>query len=30
MTWHAHDYISALEKQMDQAIERNAHEPEKQ
>ena len=30
MTWHAHDYVGALEKQMDQAIERKDHEPEKQ
>jgi F-type H+-transporting ATPase subunit b len=30
MTWHAHDYVSALEKQINQAIESKNHEPEKQ
>jgi F-type H+-transporting ATPase subunit b len=30
MTWHAHDYVSALEKQINQAIESKDHEPEKQ
>jgi F-type H+-transporting ATPase subunit b len=30
MTWHAHDYVSALEKQIDQAIESKDHEPQKQ
>jgi F-type H+-transporting ATPase subunit b len=30
MTWHAHDYISALEKQINQAIESKDHEPQKQ
>ncbi|MCA1787287.1 MAG: F0F1 ATP synthase subunit delta [Desulfobacteraceae bacterium] len=30
MTWHAHDYVSALEKHIDQAIESKDHEPEKQ
>lgn len=30
MTWHAHDYVGALKKQMDQAIESKDHEPEKQ
>jgi F-type H+-transporting ATPase subunit b len=30
MTWHAHDYVSALEKQIHQAIESKDHEPEKQ
>jgi F-type H+-transporting ATPase subunit b len=30
MTWHAHDYVSALEKQINQAIESKDHEPQKQ
>jgi F-type H+-transporting ATPase subunit b len=30
MTWHAHDYVSELEKQVNQAIERKDHEPQKQ
>jgi len=30
MTWHAHDYVGALKKQMEQAIESREHEPEKQ
>lgn len=30
MTWHAHDYVSALEKQINQAIESKDHEPQQQ
>ena len=30
MSWHAHDYVGALEKQMDQAIESKDHESQKQ
>lgn len=30
MTWHAHDYVNALKKQMDQVIGSKDHESEKQ
>lgn len=30
MTWHAQDYVSALEKQINQVIESKDHEPQKQ